>query len=67
MVDANSSLAALYLRLLHGLLEEADRVAAFVRYQKENTILVDPQCVLSDYIYKFNYISIIIEAMYLKS
>lgn len=66
VVDASSSLVALYLRLHHAKLEEADKEVASVRYQKENTILLDHQCDLADYIYKLNDISIIIKAIYLE-
>jgi len=67
VVDASSSLAAPYLRLLLVRLAEADREVASVRCQKENTLPIDHQFSLPDYIYKLNDIPIIIEATYLES
>ncbi len=67
VVGASSSLEALYLHLLLVRLAEADREAASVRYQKENTLLIDHQFSLPDYLYKLIDIPILIEATYLQS
>ena len=66
-VDTNSSLAAPYLRLLPARLAEADIEAASVRCQKENTLPIDHQFSLPDYIYKLIDIPILIEATCLQS
>ena len=66
-VDASSSLATPYLRLLHVQLAEADTIIASVRCQKENTLPIDHQFSLPDYIYKLIDIPILIEATYLQS
>ena len=66
-VDTNSSLAAPYLRPLPARLAEADIEAASVRCQKENTLPIDHQFSLPDYIYKLIDIPILIEATCLQS
>ena len=43
---------------------EADTIIASVRCQKENTLPIDHQCSLPDYIYKLIDIPILIEATY---